>query len=349
MRMLETHNQIRQKDLEEIANSDIVDNFRNKTVLVTGATGLLGSEIVFALLCSNRLKSLNTKIIALVRNKEKAEKLFKAFLKSNNFKLIVQDIREPLFYEGNVDYIIHAASETASLSFIETPVETILTSVEGTKNILEFSKEKNVESVAYLSSIEIYGTYPRETLVNEDEYGFINPLLPRSSYSESKRLCENLCISYYNEYKVPVKIARLTQTFGAGVEYSDNRIFAQFAKSVLTKTDIVLNTTGGSKKSYCDVKDSVIALFTILIKGKPGEAYNIANPDTYISIRKMAELVAKKYSIGVKYDTNKKSDCYPLDSKVNLDITKIKSLGWKPSIGLEDIYDKLINSFEEEV
>lgn len=345
--MFEAKNKTRQKDIEEIANSSIIDYFKNKTVLITGASGLIGSEIALAFLCANRLKSLNTKVIALVRSKEKALSVFADIENNKNFEFIVQDIQNPISYNGDVDYIIHAASETASLFFAENPVETILTAIEGTKNILELAKKKNIKSMVYLSSIEVYGKYTSEILVNEDEYGYINPLSPRSCYPESKRLCENLCVAYSSEYNVPVKTARLTQTFGAGVVASDNRIFAQFAKSAIQKTDIVLHTKGESKKSYCDIKDTATGILTILINGKDAEAYNIANPDNYISIKEMAEMIAKTYKIDVKHSENPQNKIYPPDSKINLDITKIKNLGWNPTTNLEEMFKKLIGSFQE--
>lgn len=177
--------------------------------------------------------------------------------------------------------------------------------------------------------------------------GFINPLKVRSNYPECKRMCENMCIAYFYEYGVPVKIARLAQTFGAGILPGENRIFAQFAKSVIDGKDIILHTAGKSEGNYCYTRDCMTGLLTILLKGKNDEAYNVSNPETHTNIAGMAELVAKKIAknkIKVIYDISETNIFgYANDTKMKLNSDKLQNLGWYPSVGLEESYIRMID------
>ena len=213
--------------------------------------------------------------MALVRNRAKAKTIFDNV---SNFKLkfIVQDITKTLKTRDKVDFIIHTANTTSSKEYVEKPVETINSIVDGTRNILEFAKNKNVRGVVYLSSMEVYGEndFDREEPLKEDDYGYINLLKTRNSYPEGKRLVENMCHGYSEEYNVPVKIARLCQTIGAGVDLEDKRVFAQFARNVVKGEDIVLCTEGEATRSYCYITDAVSAIFALLEKGHNVVAYD---------------------------------------------------------------------------
>lgn len=290
-------NLILQKDLEEIASGEFTASIEDgSTVLVTGASGLIGSQIVKALLFHNRLKNKNIRVIALLRNEEKARQVFGNLLEDQNLQLYLHDIMEPLTLPDQVNYVVHGASATSSRYFVEKPVETIRTALKGTENILEFSRTKKVRKVVYLSSLEVYGTPdPHNYYVAETDYGYINPIQVRSSYSEGKRMAECLCVSYAKEYQVPVTVARLSQTFGAGVAYQDGRVFAEFARCVIENKNIILHTPGNTVRSYCYTKDAVNAILCLLLHGEPGEAYNVTNMDTAVSIKEMAQPVIKVY------------------------------------------------------
>lgn len=178
--------------------------------------------------------------------------------------------------------------------------------------------------------------------------GYINPLSVRSSYSESKRMAENLCCAYSLEYELPIKIARLTQTFGAGVSYNDNRVFAQFARSVIEKTNIVLHTEGNTIRNYCYTSDAVRAMLYILLRGMSGTAYNVANMDTDISISNMAKLVATfdtNTDIVFNLDDNQKYGYNPT-VKICLDTSRLNKLGWSAEIGLAEMFQNLIESMK---
>ena len=252
----------------------------------------------------------------------------------------------------DIDYIFHCASITTSKTMIEKPVETICTSVEGTKNILELAKNKKSKSVIYVSSMEMYGAFNNLNHdVTEKDLGYVDNLKIRSNYPESKRLCENMCIAYMSEYNIPVKIARLAQTFGAGILPGENRVFAQFAKSAIKGEDIVLHTKGMSEGNYCYTRDCITGLLTILLKGKNGEAYNVSNPESHITIADMAYMVADKIAEGrikVVFDIPSENKFgYAADTKMKLNSSKLQALGWKPEIGLEEAYKRMILDMEK--
>lgn len=344
--MFEVNNKIWQEDIELIAKNEILDEFKNSSFLITGASGLIGSELVFSLLCANRIKSLNNKVYALVRNENRAKELFKNVLDDKNFSLIIQDVVNPIELNEKIDNIFHCASITSSKDMVEKPVDTILTTFVGTKNILDFAL-KSKSKVLYLSSIEAYGEINKEEDIKEDELGYIDLTNPRSSYPESKRMAENLCFSYSSQFDIDIKIVRLTQTFGAGISDNENRVFAQFAKCVLNKKDIILKTDGLSYKSYCYITDAVIALFNILKKGNG--IYNVANKNTGTSIKDMALGLVQKYSdISLKFELDSKNP-YPKNSHIELNVDKLESLGWSASIGLDEMYERLIQYLKEGV
>ena len=335
-------------DLQYIAKYLLqYEQLKETTVMVTGATGLIGVSVVRALIAVEGIH-----IIALVRNIEKANKLYSRH-ELDNIELIVGDITFPINVNKKVDWIFHCAAVTTSKLMIEKPVETLSTAIEGTKNILEFARKNECKSMVYISSMEMYGTFNNsDTEITEDKIGYINPLKVRSNYPESKRLCENMCVAYMKEYGVKVKIARLAQTFGAGILPGENRVFAQFAKSVISGRDIVLHTRGLSEGNYCYTRDCVLGLFTILLCGENGEAYNVANPKSHTTSAEMAHMVADKISNGkikVIYDIPKDNVFgYAEDTKMKLNSDKLQALGWTPEIGLEDAYKRMIEQMKIE-
>jgi len=332
-------NKILQEDVQSIIENFDMSKFANCTFLITGATGLIGKLCVKSLLAAKQ----NIKVIALVRNEEKAKKILG---NNDNLTILVQDINTEISLEQPVDYIIHGASSTSSKDFVEKPVETIYTAFNGTRNVLEFSKKYYPKSIVYLSSLEVYGV-PADEYVSEDMYGYIDILSPRSSYSESKKLVETLCISYGAEYHVPVKIARLSQTFGAGVLSDDNRVFAQFARSIINQENIILHTKGETKRNYCYTTDAIRGIFTILSKGQNNQAYNVANVNTYISIAEMAKMLENDVS-KTQFKIDNINRGYNPFTKICLKTDKLEALGWKPLVDLKQMYERLIESLKED-
>ena len=335
--MMQNLSNILKNDFEELLNMSCIkwDSLRNKTILITGVSGLIGSNLTNAILYANTQKNYNIKIIAVVRN---IEKTLNKLISKN-----IQDLKE---VESNVDYIIHAANPTSSKFFIEHPVETIQTAVNGTQNLLEIAKAKKVKSFVFLSSMEVYGNPKKGEIVKEDYISGFDPCVTRNCYPMSKKLCESLCQAYSSGYNVPTKVLRLTQTFGPGVEYNDGRIFAEFMRCVVEKRDIVLKTKGETERCYLYTADAVSAILTVMLPGKSSECYNVANPDTYCSIAEMAELVANKVANGSIKVTYHLEDVQKLGYAntlyMNLNVDKLNSLGWLPTTNLVSMYKNMI-------
>lgn len=311
----------------------------SRTVLVTGATGLLGAALV------RDFARKGWQVVAAARNVAKAEELFAAL---ENVRVAFWNVMEPAragLWDGAVDAIVHAASETSSPAFVERPVETIGSILEGTRNVLEFARARQVGAMVYLSTMEVYGA-PSAALVTEKDYGYLDPTAVRSSYPEAKRMAENLCVAYASEYGVPVKIARLTQTFGEGVHYEDGRVFAEFARAVIERRDIVLKTEGTTARCYCYLGDAVAAIETILEKGDVAKPYTVANEETYCTVREMAErVIAANPSSGSRLvfdfaDAGKRGFAPPF--QMRLDCSRLRALGWAPRTGLDEMFSRLI-------
>lgn len=339
------------EDIEKLAASDILHDLEaDATILITGATGLICSQIVYALAWHCDKEQKNIKILALVRNSDKAERMFGNLIAAGLVKLVVGDIEAVIELEESVDYIIHGASATSSRYFVEKPVKTITTALNGTRNVLELARNKKVKKLVYLSSLEVYGS-PDHTkeYITEQDYGYIDPMQVRSSYSEGKRMAECMCVSYVREYGVPVVVARLSQTFGPGVSYQDGRVFAEFARCAIEKRDIVLHTRGNTVRTYCYLRDAINALFFLLLRGESGQAYNVTNMETAISIRDMAELVctlSEDISVTVDIPEDLTSLGYNPEMVIRLDSGKLQRLGWKATVGIEEMLTRLIASME---
>ena len=345
------------RDLEQLLNDKSIDweNFRNKRILITGATGLVGSMIIRSLLYVDAKLGLGIELIAVIRNEKKAESIYKDYQNDKRLYFVQMDLSQEIdlnTIHGKIDYVIHAAAVTTSKEMVTNPVGTINAAILGTKNMLELAVQKKCQGFVYISSMEIYGQTISPECTREEDLGYIDISSVRSCYPEGKRMCECMCNSYASQFGINVKSARLAQTFGAGVLKSENRVFAQFAKSVLKQEDIVLHTFGKSEGNYVYTIDAVKAILMLLYKGKSGEAYNIVNEENHTTIRDMAELVINiladgksKVVIDVPKDKNKFG--YAPDVKMRLCAKKMNKLGWKASVNLKEAYLRLAEWMKE--
>ncbi|MDR1539169.1 MAG: NAD(P)-dependent oxidoreductase [Clostridiales bacterium] len=337
-------------DMHEIASDPVISwsEMKNWRILVTGATGTIGSALVRGLHAASEKHGLGIEILALGRDESKAEPLIKKY----GAVFIRNDIREPLSLKGKADCVFHCAALAKSPDMASNPVGVIETSLKGTMNVLEFAREKRVKSMVFLSSMEVYGiTDPALPFVSESMLGEIDLNSSRSCYPESKRMCENMCFCYFAQHKVPVKMARLAQTFGAGSSKHDTLVAAQFAKSAVSGKDIILHTEGASRGNYCYISDAVRALILICAKGENGQAYNVSNPDASMTIREMADLVAGISKNGVSVVMEKPADFekrgYAPNVTRRLSSEKMEGLGWQPKYGLSQMYLRMMSDWLE--
>lgn len=344
-------NNILLEDFQFIAESDLPwDEYRDSSFLITGATGLIGSLLVRALLYCDRVHGLNLTVYAVVRSIEKARGIFG---EDAQVSYITADLAEDeLKFEGHCDYVIHAAAVTTSKLMVSDPVGTIRTAIDGTEKLLRLAAERQARAFIYLSSMEVYGQPKGEGKTAEQDLGYVDLTSVRSCYPEGKRMCECLCNAYAAQYGLNVKSVRLAQTFGAGILPGENRVFAQFAKSAARGEDIVLHTAGESEGNYVYTSDAVRAILLLLVRGASGEAYNVANEDSHTTIRRMAELVADKIAgnrISVVIDIPEDSAAlgYAPPVRMWLDASKLRALGWTPQFGLIDSYQRMMQYMTE--
>lgn len=345
-------NNILKEDIQLFASRfALATELEGKTIAITGSTGLLGACMVRCLLALKAQRGVNLHIVAVVRNMEKAVLLFGEEREELSYYQYDFSSTEPFQPKRRVDYLFHFAAPTASKDFVEKPVETMNTVYMGMQNILNYAEQAKLESLVLASTLEVYGTITDDsTPLTEDKQGYLNPMATRSSYPLAKRAAEGLCHNYAVEKQVKVKVARLAQTFGAGVSKQDNRVFAQFARSVIHDEDIILHTTGELSRCYCYTTDAISAMLYILLKGEDGTAYNVANEATYISIRQMAELVAKTFNpdhVHVVIEMQEGLGYSPT-TKLRLDTQRIQSLGWTPYYNIKEMFHRLIASMKEE-
>lgn len=322
------------------------EKFRNATVLVSGASGLIGSAIVNALLFASERNGLDIRVVAWVRNAEKAAA---RLLPSPGLSIVQGPVETPPDVRGPVDYVVHAASPTQSLFFVRSPVETLQTAVMGMRAALEFAKNAKCRGLAFLSTMEVYGHPPKGLPVRENQPGAFDPSVVRNCYPLGKLLCESMGAAYASEYGVPAKSIRLTQTFGPGVERGDPRVFAEFARCVLDRKDIVLHSDGLTERCYLYVADAVTAVLSVLTEGKPGESYTAANRSTYCSIRDMARMVATDIAggaISVRLQPDAVDRGYADTLYLDLDTSKLESLGWSPKTGLREMFSRMIGDMQ---
>lgn len=314
----------------------------NKTILITGATGTIGSYLSDLLIRTSKQYGLNNRIILAGRSVDRLEYRFSHWdMDGNIIKYLEYDLNDTVNYSGDVDYIFHLAGNAYPAAFNEYPVETIEGIINGTSNILKFSMQKKSCRIVYVSSGEVYGECDGITK-KETDAGYINSLSSRSCYPLAKRLAENLCVDYIDEYGLDVVIARPCHTFGMQWSKSDNRAHVQFLENAISNKDIVLHSNGSKVRSYLFVADCCTALISIALFGTTGSAYNIASKE-YISIRELAEEIASVSGVSVLLDITQidaKKDS-PIEMQV-LDSKILHELGWMQKISVKEGISEVI-------
>ena len=323
-------NKIYEEDINSIANENLEwERLAGKTLLLTGATGLIGTVIVDVLM----KKNIGVKIFAAGRNEKIAKERFADYLGDKNFEFIKFNVNEPIENDFPVDFIIHAASNTHPYLYSTDPVGTMTTNILGAYNLLEFGRRKNIERFVFLSSVEIYGKALREEdIFNESYCGYIDCNTTRAGYPESKRAGEALCQAYISQHGLDIVIPRLSRIYGATMRLDDSKAMSEFIMNGVRGEDIILKSQGLPRFSYCYVADCVSGIFYCLLKGKCGEAYNVADSSEILSLREIAEyissLAGKKVVFELPSETQAKGFSKAVNAIMNND--KLRGLGWTP-------------------
>lgn len=323
---------------------DFSDFLYNKTVLVTGAKGMIGSGLIRWIFFENQIHGTNTHIIASSRNPEKIPEYIE---KEDNISFC--KFGEEALLTGKIDYIVHAAAPTSNKVFKEQPVESLRTIIDGAEAILELAQKQEKCPVVYLSSEEIYGTPNVSEPVQETFVGAIDSLNVRNCYPMGKKASELLCRAYYEEYGVDVKIIRPTVILGLYQPYESVKVEAEILRCIMENKNLFMKSDGMTKKSVIYTMDALSAILTVLFKGQAGEAYNATNPDTYGTVKDRAYQAFAKFNPKVKIgfaqqDTSIASGYLP-QRALQEDISKIKKLGWYPLASMDDIYEAEIKRF----
>ena len=339
------------EDFKDIINSKINwDKFKNKTILITGANGFLPAYMLETLLFLNKeiLKKFPCKVLALTRNEEHFKKRFKNYLQDANCEIIVQDVSSPINIKQKIDFIIHAASPASPKYYSVDPVGVIKPNVLGTLNTLELANRNNIEGYLYFSSGEVYGQLDDGVIISENEFGCVDPTNIRSCYAESKRMGENLCLSYAHQYLIPVKIVRPFHIYGPGMKLDDGRVFADFVKNIIYNQNIEIKSDGKAKRAFCYLSDATKAFFKVLLYGENNQAYNVANSQAFLSIRELASILVNLYpekKLKAVFSSQNKNY---LQSKIKgnlINTNKLEKLGWKPTISIQNGFKKTIESY----
>lgn len=337
------------------------ERLAGKTILLSGATGMIGKCIVDILMQYNDCAGKETgilesataaklvNIIALSRNEGNAEKRFGAYLNRKDFCYICCDVNQELPDCGRADYVIHAASNTHPLQYAGDPIGTIATNVIGTKNLLDYAVSHRTERFCFVSSVEVYGENRGDAdRFREDYLGYLDCNTLRAGYPESKRVGEALCNAYAKAHQLDFVIPRLSRVYGPTMLLSDSKAIAQFIKKAAAGEDIVLKSAGTQHYSYTYALDAALAVLTVLLKGESGGAYNISDTESEVTLRQIAEWLAEDNGVQVIFDIPDAVEQagYSTATKALLDTEKIERLGWKPRTHIREGLRKTVQSLK---
>ncbi len=334
------------EDVQKVATQPLPwDSLQGRSILLSGSTGLIGSFLIDVLLYRNQHFGLDCTIYALGRKAEKAQKRFGE--KYNDIRFIECDINKPLVKSeiGDVDYVLHLASNTHPVAYATDPIGTITTNIIGTKNMLDFAVEHHAIRSAFASSNEIYGENRGDCELFDENYcGYINCNTMRAGYPESKRCGEALCQAYIRQHGLDITIPRLTRSYGPTMLLSDTKAISQFIKKAINGEDIVLKSAGTQYYSYTYVADAVSGLLTVLLSGQTGEAYNIADEASDIRLKDLANIIAASRGVKVCFEIPDEIEQagYSKATKARLDSSKLKALGWRAQYDIQHGLERTI-------
>jgi UDP-glucuronate decarboxylase len=338
-------------DMEAIVNGHGLDwdRLAGQTVCVTGAAGFLPSYMVETMLYLNETRRLGIRVLAIARNRAGFERRFAHHAGRSDLVCIEQDISAPFALDERPDYLIHAASQASPKYYSVDPVGTLSANTVGTAALLQWARDSTSKGFLYFSSSEVYGQAARVPTAEHD-YGYLDPTNVRACYAESKRMGENMCVSWHHQYGVPAKIVRPFHTYGPRMQLDDGRVYADFVASILRNEAIALKSDGLATRSFCYSADAVAGFWKVLLDGDNAQAYNIGNPDGEISMRALGQLLVAMYpekGLTLSFVERPQRDAY-LASAVARgcpDIAKARALGWQPVTSVADGFRRTIESY----
>ena len=315
-----------------------------KTIFITGVTGMICSSVVEVLFYLNNNCNAGIRLVLGGRSLDRVQKRFPVMKLNEDFNFINYDATKDFNLEIKPDYIIHGASNASPIAYASEPVETMLANIVGLNSLLNIAKKVKECRVLYVSSSEVYGNKNSNKPYIETDYGYLDILNQRASYPSSKRAAETLCVAYAEEYDVETVIVRPGHIYGPSITETDSRATAQFTRKAHDNEDIVMKSAGDQVRSYCYTLDCASAVLAVLINGNNGNAYNISNKESVVSIREIAETIAncagRKIIFENPSDQEKKS--YNLMKNSSLNSEKLESLGWKAVFSLEEGIEKTL-------
>ena len=315
------------------------EKLKDKTVLISGATGMVGKCLIDLLMLRNQSTDNKIKIIALSRNEKTAKQRFEECWNNPLFQYISCDVNNKIPECGQADYIIHAASNTHPLQYSQDSVGTIASNVIGTKNLLDYAVTHGTEHFCFVSSVEVYGENRGDVEKFDEKYlGYIDCNTLRAGYPESKRLGETLCNAYKQTYDLDFSIPRLSRVYGPTMLMSDSKAISQFIKKAAAKEDIILKSEGNQKYSYSFVTDAVSGILYTMLLGNACEAYNVADEASDITLKELAEHLAAIAGSKVIFELPEESERrgYSTATKAMLDATKLRKTGWEPRVHMQE-------------
>ena len=332
---LNKNNKLYQEDLDYILGVKGIDSLRKKSILITGATGMVGLCLTDALMKFNEREGAGINLYVVGRDKNRAFSRLGDYYSNPLFHFIEQDVRDSFSENLAVDFIIPLASNTHPVSYSKFPVETIEINVKGAENALKKARQCGA-SVLYPSSVEVYGQ--GNSSFEENDTGNLNLATSRACYTESKRVCEALCQSYISEYGVDCKIVRLCRLFGPTMQDSDTKASSQFILNALAGKDIVLKSKGNQLFSYTYVADAVQAMLFVMINGECGQAFNVACDKCNVKLIYFAIELASISGKSVVYDipSDVEAKGYSIATRAILSTNKLSQFGWEASYSFKN-------------
>lgn len=328
-----------QTEISDILNSNYQwEKLKNKTILITGATGSIGQVIIDVLMRLNTGNSYRCSIIAVSRNAIKAEKIFWNYWGNEYFEYISMDVSEAAEIDKKIDYILHAASNTHPLQYAQEPISTISTNVFGTYHLLSLAHKNHAEFLLF-SSVEIYGENDTNIeMFNEKDMGYLDCATLRAGYPESKRLAESMCFAFAKQLDVEFKIVRLARVYGLTMSSEDSKAIAQFLINGLNHEDIILKSEGRQLYSYIYVTDCVSGIFAVLLNGENKEVYNVSGTNSSIMLKDLAQLIADEFGVNVVYElpSQLEKEGFSKATKAVLNNEKLMTLGWSEKTNIKE-------------